>query len=211
MLEIDHAVLMVTDPAATADDFAQRAGLHAVPGGRHTGVGTANWIVPLGSSYIELLHVVDEGEAADSTLGRWVQEQTRNGDRLAALCVRTDDIEGVAGRSGGRVTSMRREGEGPALEWRMVGLEEAMSDACLPFFVQWDVDDEQHPARIQADHTVVPDGIAWVEYGGDAERLADWLGDHTLPIRCTDGRPGPKRLAITTADGPVLLGATGLL
>ena len=98
MLAIDHAVLTVQDPAAVAAELKQRYGLDAVSGGRHLGHGTGNWIVPLGSSYLELMTVVDADEAASSALGRWVMDSSRNGDRLAALCLRTDDIDAVAAR-----------------------------------------------------------------------------------------------------------------
>lgn len=211
MLEIDHAILVVTDPADTADRFAQRSGLAAVAGGQHDGHGTANWIVPLGSSYIELMYVADAAEAANSPLGRWVHEQTRTGDRLAALCVRTDDIDGVATRLGIEVESMRRRRDGGDLEWRLVGLPSTLSAERLPFFIQWDVTDDDHPGRTSVDHRTQPDGIAWVEYGGDPERLSDWLGGETLPIRYTGDQPGPRRLSITTTDGPVLLGINGPL
>jgi hypothetical protein len=38
-------------------------------------------------------------------------------------------------------------------------------------------------------HAVSVAGIAWVEYGGDAERLGQWLGDHDLPIHHVDEHP----------------------
>ena len=48
-------------------DLAADFGLPSVEGGRHPGWGTANRIVPLGDTYIELVTVVDdEAEAAQS-------------------------------------------------------------------------------------------------------------------------------------------------
>ena len=38
----------------------------------------------------------------------------------------------------------------------------------------------------QIDHAIEPQDICWVEYGGDSDRLGEWLGDHTLPVRCVD-------------------------
>lgn len=211
MLAIDHAILTVPDPAATADRLADRAGLKAVPGGRHEGHGTGNWIVPLGSSYIELMTVVDHDEAEHSPMGRWVIERSRNGDRLTALCLRTDAIDEIAARIGDRRPEpmRRRREDGTEVQWRLAGLSAAMSDRCLPFFIQWDIDEHDHPGRMPTGHSVDVDGIAWVEYGGDGERLAAWLGDHNLPIRGVDERPGPRRLAVATSAGQVIVNVSG--
>jgi hypothetical protein len=210
MLAIDHVIITVPDPTATADRLFEQAGVTAVPGGRHIGHGTGNWIVPLGTSYLELLTVVDRPEAEHSPIGRWVLERSRNGDRISALCLRTDAISEVAARIGHDATPMRREQpDGSALHWRLAGLEAALSEERLPFFIQWDIADDVHPGRMVADHAVNVDGIAWVEHGGDPARLAEWLGDHGLPIRVVEGRPGPRRLAIMTGDGPVVVVLTG--
>lgn len=210
MLTIDHAIITVQDPAVVAAELAER-GLSAVPGGRHAGHGTGNWIVPLGSSYLELMTVVDPGEAGQSPMGRWVIESARNGDRLAAVCLRTDAIDDVANRIGHRPEAMSRErDDGTVLRWRWVGFEATISDERLPFFISWDIDDDnQHPGRMPVDHDIGVDGISWIEYGGDPQGLADWLGDHSLPIRWVDEQPGPRRLAIATDDVSVIIDATG--
>lgn len=212
MLKIDHVIIAVADPEAWVEQLDDRSGLTAVPGGRHEGTGTGNWIVPLGGPYVELMTVVDQDEAESSTLGRWVLEQTRNGDRLAAVCLRTDDIGGIASRIGDEPEAMSRTtDDGTDLRWQLTGLAAAMSDEVLPFYIQWDLDDEeQHPGRIPVEHRVEPSGIHWIEYGGDPQRLAEWLGDHSLPIRSVDEHAGPRRVAIATADGTVHLTTTGI-
>lgn len=212
MLAIDHAVITVQDLERVAAELKQRYGLAAVPGGRHAGHGTGNRIVPLGSSYLELMTVVDTDEAADSPMGRWVIESSRNGDRLAALCLRTDDIDEVATRIGHEPQDMTRtRDDGTVLHWRLAGLDAAMSDERLPFFIAWDIDDADHPGRMPVDHDVYVGGLTWVEYGGDSDRLAQWLGDHSVPIRCVDDQPGPRRLAVATSDGKVVINVTGAI
>lgn len=211
MLAIDHAIIAVTDPAAWASQLRRRAGLTAVPGGRHEGLGTGNWIVPLGDTYLELMTVVDRVEAEASTLGRWVLEQTRNGDRLAAVCLRTDDIDEIAQRLDRSPEAMsRRTGDGTVLRWRLAGLDAALSAEALPFFIEWDIDDGRHPGAMPADHAVTPEGIPWVELGGDRRRLAEWLGDHALPIRSVDEPPGPRTVAITTSERVVRITTAGI-
>ncbi len=49
-LRIDHIVWGVDDLDRAAAEVQERYGLASVPGGRHPGWGTANRIVPLGSS-----------------------------------------------------------------------------------------------------------------------------------------------------------------
>src|SRR5437764_15398189 len=63
-LRIDHVVWGVEDLDRAAAGVRERHGLASVPGGRHPGWGTANRIIPLGPSYLELLAVADAAEAA---------------------------------------------------------------------------------------------------------------------------------------------------
>jgi hypothetical protein len=212
MLAIDHATIAVGDPETWATQLRRRAGLTAVPGGRHEGTGTGNWIVPLGDAYLELMTVIDRVEAEASALGRWVLEQTRNGDRLAALCLRTDAIDEIAERLGRSPEAMsRRTEDGTVLRWRLAGLDAALSAEALPFFIEWDIDDHQHPGAIAVDHAATPAGIPWIEFGGDRGRLAAWLGDHVLPIRCVDEAPGPRTVAIATSERLVRITTAGIV
>lgn len=211
VLSIDHAIIAVNDPRDWAAQLWKRAGLAAVPGGRHSGLGTGNWIVPLGDTYLELMTVVDRPEAERSSLGRWVLEQTRYGDRLAAVCLRTDAIADVAVRLGVSAQAMsRRTDDGTEVRWRLAGLDVALSDEALPFFIEWDVADGRHPGAMPADHAVAPAGISWIEIGGDHDRLAAWLGDHALPIRAVDEPPGPRTVAVATADRLVRITTAGI-
>ena len=79
---------------------------------------------PSGNSYIELMAVVDRDEAASSPLGSWVDTSARRvGETPAALCLRTDDIEGTARRTGSQPLFMcRTRPDGVRLEWHLVGL-----------------------------------------------------------------------------------------
>lgn len=211
MLAIDHAIVAVADPEEWAGMLRERAGLVAVPGGRHEGTGTGNWIVPLGDTYLELMTVIDGTEARNSALGQWVLDETRTGDRLVAVCLRTDALDEVAARIGVRSEAMsRRTDGGELLRWRLAGLAAAMSDERLPFFIQWDIEDRQHPGATMVEHDTEVDGIVWVEYGGDRGRLADWLGDHTLPIRVVEGPPGPRTVAVSTRDRVVRITMAGI-
>lgn len=203
-LALDHAIIVTRDADRAADLLLDRYGLGSVVGGRHEGHGTGNRIVPLRPDYLELMTVVDETEAAASPLGQWVTDRSADGDRLAALCLRTDDLDAVAARLGLYPVEMSRVREdGEVLRWRLAGLEATLTRS-LPFFIQWEVPDDAHPGRMDAAHTTEPAGIAWIELGGDATELEEWLGPHDLPIRLVAGPPGIHRLAVTTAAGEVL-------
>jgi hypothetical protein len=202
VLAVDHVLVIVEDLDAAARRFDEQWGLMSVAGGRHPGHGTGNRIVPLGSSYIELMAVIDHDEARSSPLGSWVERRLgEGGGGLAALCLRTDDLEAVARRTGREPVAMSRtRPDGVRLEWRLVALDAAL-DEHLPFFIQWLVDDVDHPGRSIVEHRSAPIGIDWVELGGDKYRLSSWLGAHELPLRHVDGAPGPRRVAVAVANG----------
>ena len=75
----------------------------------------------------------------------------------------------------------------------------------MPFFLAWDVPEELHPGRARAGHGVRAEGIAWVEVGGDAERLREWLGGEELPIRVIEGEPGLRRVGVATSDREIVI------
>jgi hypothetical protein len=208
VLAIDHVIVVVENLDAAALTYRRLNGLVSVAGGRHPGHGTGNRIVPLGSCYIELMAVIDHDEARSSPLGSWVEQRVaRAGDSLAALCLRTDNIEDVAGRTGKRLMHMHRtRADGTRLEWRLVALDAALTEG-LPFFIQWDVDEAKHPGQEPVQHSCAAVGIDWVELGGNPDRLASWLGPHRLPLRHVEGASGPHRIAVTVEnDEPMLLG-----
>lgn len=208
MLAVDHVIVIVQDLDAAAHRYYDQHGLASVAGGRHGGHGTANRVVPLGSNYIELMAVVDRDEAASSPLGSWVARRlVEVGEAPAALCLRTDDIEAAARRTGREPLPMSRtRPDGVELDWHLVALDAALAEG-LPFFIQWHVDDEDHPGREVAEHRWAALGIDWVELGGDQDRLASWLGEHDLPLRHGEGPPGPHRMAVAIANGdPIVIG-----
>ena len=85
-MELDHVLIAVTDLEAGAREVETRIGLSSVEGGQHRDWGTANRIVPLGSSYLELVAVVDPRVAAGSSFGRWVGDGATDSGRSAGRC-----------------------------------------------------------------------------------------------------------------------------
>jgi hypothetical protein len=179
-----------------------------VPGGRHEGWGTANRIVPLGETYLELIAVVDAEEAESSAFGRAVLRAVTEDRPFVGWVVATDDIEGVARRLDVEVErNSRSTPDGSTLSWRLAGLEVAMEAGALPFFVEWEGPPEHHPGAAEVEHDADAQGIAWVEVStDDEERLREWLGeDADLPVKVTEGHSAVAAIAIATGGGEVVL------
>src|SRR5437773_12025522 len=90
---VDHVLLPVADLEDGARSLDERFGLKGVPGGRHPGVGTANVIVPLGRQYLELIAIVDQGEAASSRLGGRGAGALKGRRRFVVQGARPADLE----------------------------------------------------------------------------------------------------------------------
>jgi hypothetical protein len=203
-LAIDHVILAAADIHATAVRLERDHGLASLPGGKHAGHGTGNRIVPLGDTYIEIMGIVDEEEAAASPMGAWLRDQTADGDRVAALCLRTDPagFDAVAERLGLRPLPMSRDAPGGVtLTWRLAGLGDAMADPSRAFFIDWQIPPEHHPARGDARHRVRPADFARVELAGDPDAIRGWLGDEVPGLRVTAAPESGVRAAVALATG----------
>jgi hypothetical protein len=196
-LELDHVLVAVTDLDAAAHSVEDRNGLASVAGGRHPGWGTANRIVPLGETYVELIAVVDEAEAARSRFGSWVAAAATADGALLGWAVRTADLDEVAGRLGLVVDAKsRRDAGGRLLRWRVAGVPEAAAEPPLPFILEWG-EGTPFPGRAAVAHPRGPARLARVEVAGAAERLEHWLGGSRLPVTVCAGAPGVTAVVLT--------------
>ena len=207
-MELDHVLIAVSDLAAAASEIEERHGLASIEGGGHPGWGTANRIVPLGESYLELVAVVDESEAAQSPFGRWVARVHH--PKLAqpvGWAVRTHQLDDVARRLGLTVGAGSRAGrDGRLVRWRLAGVEQAAAEPSLPFFIEW-ADGTSLPGRARATHRAGAVRIAKLRLDGDADRLTAWLGGHRLPITVRPGAPAVAGILLTGAGGEIFLDA----
>jgi hypothetical protein len=204
-VEIDHVILLVDDLATGHDWMHTTHGLESVPGGRHQGHGTANRIVPLGATYLELMAVVDLTEAGTSEMGRWAMRRARPTPRPAALCLRTDDAEAVAARLDTEPVEMSRvRPDGSTLSWRLVGASAMFGGATSVFFIQWD-GPGTHPGAMAAEHRVTPTGGMSLVLAGEHDDLERRLGRHGLPLTVEDGPPGVISVTVGTTGGPITL------
>jgi Glyoxalase-like domain len=206
-VELDHVLIAVTDLAVAAREVEARHGLTSIEGGQHPDWGTANRIVPLGATYLELITVADRARAADSLLGRWVASRASHLCRPLGWAVRTGELDQVAGRLGLTVSNGARAAPtGEVLRWRGAGIEQAAAESSLPFFIEW-AEGLRLPGTTAVDHPAAPTGISKVLLEGDPSRLAAWLGDHALPIVVRPGRHAVAAVVISAASGEILIGA----
>jgi len=200
-LELDHVVIAVSDLEATAGELGTHHGLASVEGGRHAGWGTANRIVPLGETYLELITVVDQAEAAGTAFGRWVAARIGSAPgRPLGWAARTSRLDEVAQRLGLTVSAGSRAGpDGRTLRWRLAGIEEAVAEPSLPFFVEWG-DGTPLPGRTRAIHPAGAVRIERVELAGDHDRVSGWLGADRLPIAVIGGRPAVTAIVLAVDE-----------
>jgi hypothetical protein len=199
-VEIDHVLLAARDLAADAERIAHHLSLESYGGGRHPAWGTANWIVPLGTSYLELIRVVDEHEASGSDFGRWVSASSSG--TLVGWAVRPDSLEATARRLGLEIGEGSRTGpSGERIEWRTAGIAVAVSRPWLPFFIEWS-GPAAHPGATTSPGAV----IERVEIEGDRAELDRWLGEHQLPLDVSDGTTGLTAVVLRGPRGTATLG-----
>jgi hypothetical protein len=194
-MELDHVLIAVDDLEAAAEEVEERFGLASVAGGRHHGLGTANRIVPLGETYLERVAVVDDADAAASGFGSWVGGGER--PRLLGWCVRTDDLDAVAGRLSLTIADgARARPDGTVLRWRMAGLEGSAEEPSLPFFIEWGAG-TPYPGEALTQSATIDE----VRPRGDPDRIAQWIGGANIPLSVSEGDPA---LLAVVLDGAVL-------
>ena len=190
MLAIDHIVVPVPDLALAASEIESRFGLGSIEGGRHPNWGTANRIVPLGDSYVELVAIADRETAARTAFGGWIA--SAEAGRPLGWAVRTDSIDAIGRRLGLTVVpGYRATPEGARITWRSAGVEVAAREPGLPFFIQWG-DGVPLPGATPARHPGGPARLKLLSLDADPVRIAEWLGEHDLPLAIATG---PSRLS----------------
>ena len=94
------------------------------------------------------------------------------------------------------------------LSWRAAGLELALRDPWLPFFMQWD-DPADYPGALPVVHPVGECALAWLQIStSDPDRLVRWTaGESGLPLRRGAADSGIDAVAISTPNGDVVIGS----
>ncbi len=190
-LAIDHLIVCVTDLHGSAALVESQLGLMAIEGGRHVGHGTANYLIPLGPNYIELVAVVNPAEAVNSVFGTWVDDKAiRSPFHLDGLAVRTNTLTTDAKRLDLSPVSMSRiRPDGYLLAWSLIGVDGMTGPENLPFLIQWEVPEDEFPGRADAGHHKTPGGIISVVLSGDPDKISALIPS-VEGVTIKEGRPG---------------------
>jgi Glyoxalase-like domain len=214
---VDHVLLPVIDLEEGARRLRERYGLQAVAGGRHSNMGTANMIVPLGRQYLELIAVADPLEASTSRLGRAVRRALAEGRTLMAWALRTADLDALRAKllaAGWDLPPIsegsRRRPDGQVLRWRTQDISTGDEATALPFAIEWDVPRGLYPGEAVVEQRVRSTTIRRVVVGTPVpgrvrEQLRLLLGDGDLHEVREAAVEGIQQLLLASPDGPALI------
>ena len=144
--------------------------------------------------------------ASTSAFGRWVGAVATPTGRPIGWAVRPGDLDETAARLGLEPRAGERaRPDGEVVRWRIAGIEEVVAHPGLPFFIEW-APQTPFPGAVARDSSPVP-AVARLEIETQPERLAAWLGEHTLPIRVSAGKRGLTRVVLEGSAGEIVLEA----
>jgi hypothetical protein len=161
--------------AAAVQRIGAALGAAFSDGGLHPRFGTRNFVLPLvGGVYLEVVGALDHPAADKAPFGQAVKQRTEDGGGWLAWVVAVDDIAPVEMRLGRpSVMGHRRRPDGVDLMWRQIGVRDLLDDPALPFFVQWEGDERDHPAAGGNGAA----RIERVEICGDRDTVVGWLDE----------------------------------
>lgn len=147
---LDHIIIGVNDLEQATTVFSQKLGLAASGGGIHPTGGTANRIIVIGDTYLELIAVRTPGEAQQSMLDRLAK-----GEGYLNFALSSDDIEAdskamlsreipVIGPKQGQL----RSADGRTRAWSRVDVERSDLTQHYPFVIQHDSTGEERRFRL---------------------------------------------------------------
>lgn len=226
MISIDHVCLGTRNVFEGSHRLNEETGLGNYEGGWFPKLGLANRIFPTGGdTYIEVESVIDVFEyEKGNEVARFFHDACANGDVFIGWCARVDtreELEKIAGRIGSVVIEggLRRRPDG------QTGIAVRSPDtiycwqAGLPNFF-WIADMAKHPSRQPSSFASRrPTGITFLELGGTAEEMSDYLGmdAKSLGLRFNGKAHGLHAMGVATDRGEVVIrrdvlaGTTGRL
>jgi hypothetical protein len=163
---IDHIIIGVHDLDKAAVQFSQKLGLQPSGGGIHPTGGTANRIIVIGDTYLELIAVNVPAEAQQSMVDRLAK-----GEGYLNVVLASDNIEaeGEAMRKRGvSITGPTpgelRSADGRSRGWSRIDVEQPVLAQRYPFLIQHDSRGEERRHRLAGWQTppAHPLGVAQV-------------------------------------------------
>ena len=209
-MRLDHLSYACT--TSEIADVVQRIGGDLggtfVDGGRHPSFGTRNFILPLaGGAYVEVVSALDHPAALKAPFGQAVHRRAEDGGGWLSWVLAVDDISPVETRLGREAARGRRiRPDGVELCWKQIGILDTMDRPHVPFFVNWDCTDTEHPSAVHDGESSI--SIENIELSGDETSVAELLtggidlGDIAISWVDDDDR-GVSAVTFNTPSGSV--------
>ncbi|GAC1343020.1 MAG: hypothetical protein NVSMB27_02510 [Ktedonobacteraceae bacterium] len=147
---LDHIIIGVRDLEQASTNFSQRLGLVASGGGIHPTGGTANRIIVIGDTYLELIAVRTPAEAQQSMLTRLAK-----GEGYLNFVLASNDIEHDSASMAQRGVSMLgptpgqlKSAGGRSRGWSRTNVERPDLTQHYPFLIQHDSTGEERRFRL---------------------------------------------------------------
>jgi catechol 2,3-dioxygenase-like lactoylglutathione lyase family enzyme len=155
LIALDHIIIGVNNLAQATQIFSEKLGLAVSGGGNHPTGGTANRIIVIGDTYIELIAVHNPAEAQQSMV-----ERLTKGDGYLNFVLASDDIRAdstairqrgvsIFGPGEGRLTSP----DGRTRGWMRTDIERPDLTQRYPFLIQHDSTGEERRSRLAGGKT----------------------------------------------------------
>ncbi|HZO71048.1 MAG TPA: VOC family protein [Ktedonobacteraceae bacterium] len=147
---LDHIIIGVHDLTQATTTFDQKLGLAVSGGGIHPSGGTANRIIVIGDTYIELIAVRAPDEAQQSILGRLAKGEGYLNFVLASNDIHTDSAAIVARGNTllGPKAGELRSADGRSRAWIRADIERPDLTQHYPFIIQHDSVGEERRKRL---------------------------------------------------------------
>src|SRR5436305_8112434 len=147
---LDHIIIGVNDLEQATTIFSQKLGLAASGGGIHPSGGTANRIIVIGDTYLELISVRTPVEAKQSILDRLAK-----GEGYLNFALSSNDIEADSKAMLSRSVSIigpkqgqLRSADGRIRRWSRADVERPDLTQRYPFLIQHDSTGEERRFRL---------------------------------------------------------------
>ena len=147
---LDHIIIGVNDLETATRIFSEKLGLLASGGGVHPSGGTANRIIVIGDTYLELITVRTPAQAQQSMLDRLAK-----GDGYLNFALTSDDIQADSAATASRGVSIigptpgqLKAADGRPRSWSRTDIERPDLTQHYPFIIQHDSTGEERRSRL---------------------------------------------------------------
>ncbi|MFY0544394.1 VOC family protein [Brevibacillus sp. H7] len=229
----DHLVHFVNDPQE-AIKLLRKNGIYAVEGGVHENRGTYNVLSYFDLSYIEFLgvydkQIVEERQSIEHSLIETIVKDSYT-EGFSRIAIRTNQLEKVAEHFlkqgltvNGPVPLSRRRPDGSVIHWKLLYVGHKDQELPLPFFIQWEENDEERrndlkDRKVIAPHPAGDVSLSYVAFAvkdlnTTVDNWSKWLGlkrgdefvDESLQAVCqTLQLPGGNLVFSSPIDGGIV-------